>query len=86
MKAIADEADLNDKGEVEIPDDQIIGTATDIFSGKIYGKVEDAIFEYIEAAAAKSSETDEEDASRRTEEAAKREYSRTDHRLRTGTL
>ena len=63
MKAIADEADLNDKGEVEIPDDQIIGTATDIFSGKIYGKVEDAIFECIEAAAAKSSETDEEDAS-----------------------
>ncbi|MBR2215876.1 MAG: DEAD/DEAH box helicase family protein [Selenomonadaceae bacterium] len=36
----ADDLKLNENGEVEIPAEQVIGTAQEIFGAKVYGKVE----------------------------------------------
>lgn len=38
-----DDLSLNDEGEVELPDELIIGKATDIFGDKQYGSLDDAI-------------------------------------------
>ena len=38
-----DDLSLNDEGEVELPDELIIGKATDIFGDKQYGNLDDAI-------------------------------------------
>ena len=35
----ADELSLNDEGEVEIPDEQVVGKATDVFGPKVYGDI-----------------------------------------------
>ncbi|ATO40143.1 DEAD/DEAH box helicase family protein [Bifidobacterium pseudolongum] len=35
----ADELSINDKGEVEIPDKQVVGKAADIFGPKVYGDI-----------------------------------------------
>lgn len=35
----ADELSINDEGEVEIPDEQVVGKAADIFGPKVYGDV-----------------------------------------------
>lgn len=39
----ADELDLNHKGEVEIPREQVIGTASDLFGDKVYGDVDEQL-------------------------------------------
>lgn len=39
----ADELDLNNKGEVEIPREQVIGTASDLFGDKVYSDVDDQL-------------------------------------------
>lgn len=35
----ADELSINDEGDVEIPDEQVVGKAADIFGPKVYGDV-----------------------------------------------
>ena len=35
----ADELSINDEGEVEIPDEQVVGKAADIFGPKVYGNI-----------------------------------------------
>lgn len=38
-EATADELSINDKGEVKIPDEQVVGKAADIFGPKVYGDI-----------------------------------------------
>ena len=38
-KGTADDLSINDEGEVEIPDEQVVGKAADIFGPKVYGDV-----------------------------------------------
>lgn len=38
-KNTADELSINDEGEVEIPDEQVVGKATGIFGPKVYGDI-----------------------------------------------
>lgn len=44
----ADSLSLNEDGEVEIPKEHIIGTATDLFGDKVYAKVEDQLAAAVE--------------------------------------
>ena len=57
----ADGLNLNDKGEIEIPEEQIIGTATDLFGSKVYGNVADELDSIIDSIAFGESEPSEED-------------------------
>lgn len=57
----ADGLSLDDEGEVEIPDEQIIGTATDIFGSKVYGDVSDELDSIIDSITLGESEPSEED-------------------------
>lgn len=41
----ADSLHLNENGEVEIPKEQIIGTATDLFGDKVYANIDDQLIE-----------------------------------------
>lgn len=43
----SDNLDLNDQGEVEIPKEQIIGTASDLFGDKVYADVDDQLTEAV---------------------------------------
>ena len=43
----ADELDLNSDGEVEIPRDQVIGTASDLFGDKVYSDVNDRLTQAV---------------------------------------
>lgn len=43
-----DELHLNDNGEVEIPQEQIIGTASELFGDKVYADVEDQLTAAVE--------------------------------------
>ena len=52
MQTAADEANLDENGDVDIPNEQIIGTAADLFGDKVYSNVEHAISDLIESAAA----------------------------------
>lgn len=45
---VSDDLNLNENGEVEVPKEQIIGTASDIFGSKIYEKVESQLEEAVE--------------------------------------
>ena len=45
----ADELHLNDDGEVDIPDEQIIGTAAEVFGKKVYADVDDRLAEAVTA-------------------------------------
>ena len=51
MQTAADEANLDENGDVDIPDEQIIGTAADLFGDKVYSNVEHVISDLIESAA-----------------------------------
>ncbi|WP_140463976.1 MULTISPECIES: DEAD/DEAH box helicase family protein [unclassified Bifidobacterium] len=62
MQATADEAHLNEEGEVDIPEEQIIGTAADMFGDKLYSNVEDTIADLVEDAAANQKAPSKEDA------------------------
>ena len=44
----ADSLNLNEDGEVEIPKEQIIGTASDLFGDKVYANVEDQLAAAVE--------------------------------------
>ena len=44
----ADKLNLNDDGEVEIPNEQIIGTANQIFGEKVYGDIDQKLTEAVE--------------------------------------
>ncbi len=44
----ADELELNENGEVEIPEEQIIGKATDMFGKKVYGDISEDLEDQIE--------------------------------------
>ena len=46
----ADALHLNDAGEVEIPEEQVIGTAAEIFGKKVYADVSDQLTEAVAAA------------------------------------
>lgn len=39
---------LNDKGEVEIPKEQVIGTASELFGDKVYGDIDDKLADAVE--------------------------------------
>lgn len=43
----ADDLDLNDNGEVEIPKEQVIGTASDLFGDKVYSDVDDQLTQAV---------------------------------------
>lgn len=43
----ADELDLNDNGEVEIPREQVIGTASELFGDKVYSDVDDRLTQAV---------------------------------------
>ncbi|WP_031578817.1 DEAD/DEAH box helicase [Ruminobacter sp. RM87] len=45
---VSDDLNLNENGEVEVPKEQIIGTASEIFGSKIYEKVESQLEEAVE--------------------------------------
>ncbi|KFI81894.1 type III restriction enzyme, res subunit [Bifidobacterium reuteri DSM 23975] len=62
MQATADEAHLNEKGDVDIPEEQIIGTAAAMFGDKVYSEVENTIADLIEDAAANQKTPSKEDA------------------------
>lgn len=40
--------DLDDKGEVQIPEYKIIGTASEIFGSKLYGNIEDSLINAVD--------------------------------------
>lgn len=42
------ELGLDDSGEVQIPDEQVIGTASEIFGDKIYGDIESSLISSVE--------------------------------------
>ena len=44
----ADSLNLNENGEVEIPKEQVIGTASDLFGDKVYADVEDQLTAAVE--------------------------------------
>lgn len=44
----ADSLNLNENGEVEIPKEHIIGTATDLFGDKVYANIEDQLATTVE--------------------------------------
>lgn len=47
----ADDLSLNAEGEVEIPEEQVIGKAADVFGSKVYGEVADDLAKQVEAIA-----------------------------------
>lgn len=57
-----DDLNLNDEGNVEIPDKQIIGTAANVFGSKVYGSVEDDLNDVIDSIKLAKAEPSEEEA------------------------
>lgn len=47
----ADDLDLNEDGEVEIPEEQVVGLANDMFGEKVYGDIADDLDEVIDSIA-----------------------------------
>ena len=47
-ESTADRLNLNENGDVEIPREQIIGTASDLFGDKVYADVEDSLAAAVE--------------------------------------
>lgn len=56
----ADELSINDKGEVEIPDKQVVGKAADIFGPKVYGDIAVEFSGHVDDIA-KAHEADDDD-------------------------
>lgn len=56
----ADELSINDKGEVEIPDEQVVGKAADIFGPKVYGDIAVEFSGHVDDIA-KAHEADDDD-------------------------
>ena len=57
----ADDLGLNDDGEVEVPEDAIIGESANLFGDKVYG-IEEELDEVIDSLSLGSNETDEDKA------------------------
>ncbi|OXN01045.1 DEAD/DEAH box helicase family protein [Bifidobacterium vansinderenii] len=62
MQETADEARLDENGEVDIPDEQVIGTAADIFGNKLYSQIDSTMSDLIENAASNQKTPSKEDA------------------------
>lgn len=56
----ADELSINDEGEVEIPDEQVVGKATGIFGPKVYGDIAVEFSSHVDDIA-KAHEADDDD-------------------------
>lgn len=56
----ADELSINDEGEVEIPDEQVVGKAADIFGPKVYGGIAVEFSGHVDDIA-KAHEADDDD-------------------------
>ena len=56
----ADELSINDEGEVEIPDEQVVGKAADIFGPKVYGDITVEFSGHVDDIA-KAHEADDDD-------------------------
>lgn len=61
----ADELSLNAEGEVEIPEEQIIGTATDVFGEKVYEEIEESLDDVVYGLFATQEPTEEDENLRR---------------------
>lgn len=59
-KSTADELSINDAGEVEIPDEQVVGKAADIFGPKVYGDIAVEFSSHVNDIA-KAHEADDDD-------------------------
>ena len=57
----ADELDLNENGEVSIPDEQVIGKSKDLFGDKVYGDIDDKLNSVIDSIVSKKPENPEKD-------------------------
>lgn len=57
----ADELDLNENGEVSIPDEQVIGKSKDLFGDKVYGDIDDELNSVIDSIVSKKPENLEKD-------------------------
>lgn len=55
----ADELDLNENGEVSIPDEQVIGKSKDLFGDKVYGDIDDKLNSVIDSIVSKKPENPE---------------------------
>lgn len=60
-RGIADELDLNNNGDVEIPEEQVIGKAADMFGGKVYGDISDDLETHIDTIVQERDEQNDED-------------------------
>ncbi|MEG2934484.1 MAG: DEAD/DEAH box helicase family protein, partial [Gordonibacter sp.] len=58
---IADELDFNTDGDVEIPEEQVIGKAADMFGEKIYGDISDVLEAHIDAIVQERNKQDDGD-------------------------
>ena len=58
----ADELGLNEQGNVELPEEQIIGTAADLFGAKVYNTIEEDLYHVIDSLELVSEETVEDKA------------------------
>lgn len=56
----ADELDLDENGEVSIPDEQVIGKSKDLFGDKVYGDIDDELNSVIDSIVSKKPENPEE--------------------------
>lgn len=59
-ESTADELSINDEGEVEIPDEQVVGKAADIFGPKVYGDITVEFSSHVDGIA-KAHEADDDD-------------------------
>ena len=57
----ATELSLNDEGEVEIPDEQVVGKAADVFGPKVYGDIAVEFSSCVDGIASRHNKGDDED-------------------------
>lgn len=57
----ADDLSLNDDGEVELPEEQVVGTAAGLFGNKVYGDVANDLDDVIESITLEPSEESDDD-------------------------
>lgn len=57
----ADELNLNENGEVSIPDEQVIGKSKDLFGDKVYGNINNELNSVIDSIVSEKPENPEED-------------------------
>ena len=82
----ADELDLNENGEVSIPDEQVIGKSKDLFGDKVYGDIDDKLNSVIDSIVSKKPENPEKEFPCRSPESCWRQRRRTIGRSRQAEL